>query len=119
LKMRALSISETQFAFTYFYKFCLLNKPSGYDFIFPSIRAEGNPLSYNAGADLVICKNIFIQFKLPYLLKTTGAKEFYESNAADLFAAPFFRVKIKNELLNGRRNSGQYEMLQIAARNGK
>lgn len=117
--MASLSISETQFVFTYFHKLATLQGSSWYDFIFPSLQQEGDPLSKYSGADLIISNNLFIQFKIPDILKTVGTKEFYSSNAEDLFNAPFFRVKIKNELLQGKPNSGQYEMLQKIARSGK
>ncbi|WP_207494888.1 hypothetical protein [Aridibaculum aurantiacum] len=117
--MAALSISETQFAFTYFHKFSLLNRKQSYHFVFPTLKQEGNPLSGYAGADIVISKNLFIQFKVPEYLKTGGTLEFYNYNARDLFDPPFFRMRVKNKLLNGKPNSGQYQMLQRAARSGK
>ncbi len=116
--MASISISETQFVFTYFHKLASLQRPTWSDFVFPTLGQEGNPNGGFGGADLVISNNLFIQFKVPDILWTYNTNEFKNYHPVRM-TSPYFRIHIKNKLLSGKPNSGQYEMLRILSLSGK
>ena len=107
--MGRISISETQFAFTFFHKYLLLKKDPSLHFTFPSLRQEGTPGHAAAGADLVVNNNLFFQFKMGDFLKTRGTSEISGRKLDDNFI-PYYRFHIKNA-----NPSNQFELLKKAA----
>jgi len=107
--MAYINISETQFAFTFFHKYLLLNKTDDLSFVFPSLRQEGDPNNEIAGADLVVNTNLFFQFKNVELLKTRNGSEILNGLITDI-DPPYFRLWIKNN-----PPSKQFDLLVKAA----
>ena len=109
--MGRISISETQFAFAFFHKYLLLKKNPALTFFFPSLQQEGNPKHFAAGADLVVNKILFFQFKMADFLRTRGAAEIINRKIPKTFV-PFYRFHIKNS-----NPSNQFDLLKNAAKN--
>ena len=106
--MGEISISETQFAFSFFHKLLLLNNDPSLRYVIPSLRQEGDPQYKYAGADLIV-GNFFFQFKMPSYLRTAGSSE-VKNGRINADYLPYYRFYVKNEL-----PSGQFNLLKSAA----
>jgi hypothetical protein len=106
--MADLSISETQFVFTYFHHYLNLPRKTPIHFVFPSLPQEGDPTSQYAGADLVVLGHVYIQFKMPELLSSGKTKEI-DNGSLPASYSPFFRFDIKNSPTGS--GPGQYDLL--------